>query len=180
MTRSRILITLMLLIAITACSNKTSNNNVIKEIKGNGRFVQQISIGDIDTIVSTNPFTIIYCWGVWCKPCINSLQNEISKYLDTANTDSIKFIPLCIGGNENKVLKVLNSINFQYGSYLFASGTAFDKYVLNNKFSNLFENYKKVNYVPFVLLLNNKKKILNYDTIDERYYTLYEVFEKIK
>ncbi|MDR0790453.1 MAG: hypothetical protein LBO06_06630 [Bacteroidales bacterium] len=181
MCRKGIFIILVIFIAVSACSGSAVDNTPIKNITSNGRFVQAVSIEQIDSIVSSSKYSIIYCWGTWCKPCISALQNEITQYLDTKDDDSTAFIPICIGGNADKALEVLSTIDFQYGSYLFCStSTAFDKYILNSKFKDLFNNYEKVDYVPLVLLVDSKKDILNYDIQTKSYYPLLETLGRLK
>ncbi|MDR1006566.1 MAG: thioredoxin family protein [Bacteroidales bacterium] len=180
MYKKILLIVLISLTFVFACSDGVKTDGEIKDIKNNGVFAQNITIDEIDSLVLCNKYTIIYCWGVWCKPCLSHLQNEISSYLDAKTNDSIAFLPICIGGSEDKVLSVLHSINFKYGSYIFSSkNTALDKYIINNKFNKLFNSYKKVDYVPFVVLLNNNKDVLNYNIKEKRYYSLSETLEML-
>jgi thiol-disulfide isomerase/thioredoxin len=162
-----------------SCS--TSTKESIKNIKGNGVFVQKISVSDLDEIISSGDFTIIYCWGTWCSPCLTTLGSEINNILDTLNNERIKIIPICIGGNEEKSLEVLKKIKFKYGSYLFSkTGNSLDKYFMNDMLKQLFPNYKKQNYLPLVLLVDKNKNIINFNKDEDDYLSFLESLLSLK
>ena len=140
-----------------SCS--TSTKESIKNIKGNGVFVQKISVSDLDEIISSGDFTIIYCWGTWCSPCLTTLGSEINNILDTLNNERIKIIPICIGGNEEKSL---------------------EKYFMNDMLKQLFPNYKKQNYLPLVLLVDKNKNIINFNKDEDDYLSFLESLLSLK
>lgn len=123
-----------------------------------------------ETIASHNA-TIIFVGTSWCAATQNTIKEQVIPYLSNQKED-IGFVFLYFGtldGIPDDLLKNITLIELE------SFGGIIDKTVANRNLSKVLNNYKRVNYVPYSILVDHQGNILNYDANEKRYSGLYEI-----
>lgn len=148
-------LTISLLLLFFSCGNDSVNNEKL--------------VDSINNVIEDNEYTVIYFGAHWCGPCTWVFENKMTEILDT-DYDNLRCVTIFFDSG-NKVEKNENIL--KYSPILLPSlGGGLDKMRTNDILSDVFADYKNVNYMPVMILCDKEKNILNYST--ERY----EQFDK--
>ena len=161
---------LILIIAIIQLWGCTSSN--IQNFQSDNPYSQYIKHyhkAEIDSIILHNDYTVIFAWTGWCRASHNQLRDYLIPFLKEEPV-SIGIVSICCA-NFEMLTDFLEKNDYDYPVYLLPSSLGIlDKRKLNKHFHKLFDSYKSVDYVPIVILCDNQKQILNWDTINGRYH----------
>ncbi len=131
----------------------TSNNRGIIDLK------IENNLGQINTLfdlLDSTKYTLVDIWGIWCKPCINSLPHlsaVASKFKDSLNVIGVHY-----GAQMQDVAKVIEKNNIFWPTY-YVSNTelelynvdGFPTYLLFDKKKNLLFINSNLNEIEFFL-----------------------------
>ena len=133
---------------------------------------------DFDAIsetIASHKATIIFVGTSWCAATQNTIKGQVIPYLSNPKED-IGFVFLYFGtldGIPDDLLKNITLIELE-------SHGGLDKTVANRRLSKVLNNYKRINYVPFSILVDQQGNILNYDANEKRYSGFYEIKQLIE
>lgn len=133
---------------------------------------------DFDAIsetIASHKATIIFVGTSWCAATQNTIKGQVIPYLSNPKED-IGFVFLYFGtldGIPDDLLKNITLIELE-------SHGGLDKTVANRSLSKVLNNYKRINYIPFSILVDQEGNILNYDANEKRYSGFYEIKQLIE
>ncbi len=129
---------------------------------------------DFDAIsetIANHKATIIFVGTSWCAATQYNIKEQVIPYLSNPKED-IGFVFLHFGtlnGIPDDLLKNITLIELE------SLGGIIDKTVASRNLKKVLNNYKRVNYVPYSILVDQQGNILNYDANKKRYSGFYEI-----
>jgi len=84
---------LFIILSLQSCSFGISKSNFdIKDVGKRENIVQTVSANEIKAIIQQKNYTLLYFYTTWCKPCLETLKNEIRNSLDTLSDKNLNIV----------------------------------------------------------------------------------------
>ena len=129
---------------------------------------------DFDAVsetIANHKATIVFVGTSWCAATQYTIKEQVIPYLSNPKKD-IGFVFLHFGtlnGIPDNLLKNTTLIELE------SLGGIIDKTVASRNLKKALNNYKRVDYVPYSILVDQQGNILNYDANGKRYSGFYEI-----
>lgn len=103
-------------------------------------------------MLQKNEYTVFFAWPTWCIGSVNTFKNYVMPYIESGGIDNIGIV-LMYYGNKTDLDTIYKYKDNKLKIFVTDSnGGLLDKNNINNKFRDLFKNYKKINYVPVTIV----------------------------
>ncbi|NVN94560.1 MAG: hypothetical protein HXX18_04655 [Bacteroidetes bacterium] len=134
--------------------------------------VQKLSIKNINQLCSKTKVSCLIFWAPWCTGCCKALKG-ICKEILKENKSQATFAFISISDNLHEIQKELYKSQYYIQTYAldsaFYKGTSVDDFPKLKTFLNeLFPNNTMDYYIPLMLMIDQKKKLLAFDPIMDK------------